>query len=179
MRDCAHHPPIPPIPPTGGENIEPATAQAFHALGRVFHLHRQALQRRLSNPETHHGAMISLRLLARSDGMCQRELADTLLLSRPRITGILQALEKAGSIRREADAVDKRVTRVFLTDDGRRQEMDNRAAFDEYIGETFGRLSDADKSELTRILNELSGHIAKALCGGSPEKRAPEREVQD
>lgn len=162
-----------------GDAIDEATARAFQSLAKLFHLHRQAMQRRLTNPETHHGEMISMRLLAGTDGMSQSDLADTLHLSRPRVTSILQALEKAGSVRREVDAVDKRVTRVFLTDEGRRQEMDNRAAFEEYISETIGRLADTDKSELARILDELSGHIAKALCGSSSEKRAPEREVHD
>ena len=179
MHDCAHHPSTPPGPPPSVESIEAPTAQAFQALGRVLHLQRQALQRGLSSPRAHHGEMISLRLLASNDGISQRDLADILHLSRPRVTNILQALQKAGSVRREPDAADQRVTRVFLTDEGRRQETQNRAGFEHYIRETIGRLSDADKLELARILNELSGHIAEALCAGASERNASEREGQD
>ena len=68
---------------------------------------------------------------------------------------------------------------MFLTDEGRRQEMQNRAAFEHYIRETIGRLSDADKLELARILDELSGHIAGALCAGAPERNTSEREGRD
>ena len=170
---------MPPGPPPGVENIEAPTAQAFQALGRVLHLQRQALQRGLSSPRAHHAEMMTLRLLASNDGISQRDLADILHLSRPRVTSILQALEKAGNVRREADAADQRVTRVFLTEEGRRQEMANRAAFERYIRETIGRLSDADKLELARILDALSGYIAEALCAGASERDASVREGRD
>jgi DNA-binding MarR family transcriptional regulator len=173
MPGFVNHPGLPPLPPPpGAENLDPATLQAFHALGRVFHLHRQAMQRKLSNPETHHGELVSLRLLTRTDGISQREFADTLHLSRPRVTSILQNLERAGAVRREADAADKRVTRVFLTAEGRRQEMENRAAFEDYVQQTIGRLADDDKVELVRLLDEVSGHIAELVCPAAQEHEA-------
>jgi DNA-binding MarR family transcriptional regulator len=149
--------------------IDAVTLQAFHALGRLFHLHRQAMRRRLSNPVAHHGELISLRLLTTSDGMSQKDLAETLHLSRPRITSILQGLEKAGAVRREVDANDQRITRVFLTAEGRRQEVEDRAAFEEYIKQTIGKLSDPDKLELLRLLDQVSGHIAELVCADGHE----------
>ena len=38
--------------------------------------------------------------------------------------------------------------------------MENRAAFEEYVNGTIGKLSDEDKLELTRLLDEVSRHIA-------------------
>ena len=173
MHGFVDHPPLPLVlPPPETENLDPVTLQAFHALGRVFHLHRQALQRKLSNPETHHGELISLRLLTRTDGISQREFADTLHLSRPRVTSILQGLERAGAVRREPDPADQRVTRVFLTPEGRRQEMENRAAFEDYVQQTVGKLTDGDKVELTRMLDEVSGHIAELVCPAAQEQGA-------
>jgi MarR family transcriptional regulator, organic hydroperoxide resistance regulator len=178
MPGIAQHPAMSPIPPLPGvDGIDQATVQAFQALGRVFHLHRQAMQRRLSHPETHHGELITLRLLTSTDGISQRELADTLHLSRPRVTSILQGLEKVGAVRREPDPDDQRLTRVFLTDEGRRQEMENRAAFEEYINQTIGALSEADKLQLTRLLDEVSARIATLVCVGGAEHAAPEQEV--
>jgi DNA-binding MarR family transcriptional regulator len=112
---------------------------------------------------------MSLRLLATCEGVSQSDLAETLHLSRPRVTRILQNLEKAGVITREVDLDDQRVTRVFLTAEGRRQESENRAAFEDYINETIGKLSDPDKLEFTRLLDELSGHIAELACPGVPD----------
>jgi len=170
IRNCAHPGDLPPVAPS--ENVDQATLQAFQALGRVFHLHRQAMQRRLTTSGAHHGELIILRLLSQNDGMSQSELAETLHLSRPRITGILQGLERSGSVTRESDAGDQRITRVFLTPEGRERELENRAAFEEYVGETIGALSDADKLELERLLNEVSGRIAALLCVGAHEDKA-------
>ena len=113
------------------------------------------MRRHLSDPGAHHGELMSLRLLATSEGMSQKDLAETLHLSRPRVTRILQGLEKAGAVRREVDPDDQRITRVFLTAEGRRQELEHRAAFEEYINQTIGKLSDQDKLELTRLLDEV------------------------
>jgi MarR family transcriptional regulator, organic hydroperoxide resistance regulator len=170
MTRLAGHPPIPHLPPPA--DVDEATLEAFQALGRVFHLHRQAMQRRLSSPGAHHGELISLRLLAKTDGMSQRDLAEVLHLSRPRITSILQGLEKSGAVTRQQDVDDQRVTRVFLTPEGRRREMDNRAAFEEYINRTIGALGDADKLELARLLDQLSLRIAELACPVGQEHEA-------
>ena len=167
MNECDH---IPGPPPEHGEAFDPVTTRAFQAFGRAFHMHRQAMQRRFAGPEIHHhGELFVLRLLARNEGLSQRDLADTLHLSRPRITAILQAMEKGGIVRREADAADQRVTRVFLTDEGSCREMEQRAEFDEYLNKTIGALSDHDKEELARILDEVSGHIAALVYTGTKE----------
>lgn len=176
MHDCGDHPAVPPVTFGDGSRLDPVTLQAFQALGRAFHLHRQAVHRRLSSPQTQHGEMIALRLLASSDGISQRELADTLHLSRPRITSILQALERQGAVRRQVDPIDQRITRVFLTAAGRRQEMENRAAFEDYVQRTIGKLSDTDKTELIRLLEEISGHIAALIGCGPLDSPSPEPE---
>ena len=47
--------------------------------------------------------------------------------------------------------------------------MENRAAFEEYIKQTVGKLSDPDKLELTRLLDQVSGHIAELVCADGHE----------
>ena len=162
--DC--HGMSPALPPPIADEV---TLAAFQSLGRVFHLHRQAMMRRLSSSGAHHGEIVCLRLLARGDGMSQRDLAETLHLSRPRITSILQGLEKAGAVRREVDPHDQRVTRVYLTSEGRRQEMENRAAFEDFVEKTIGKLSEWDRHELARLLDQVSGNIEALLCPGAAE----------
>jgi DNA-binding MarR family transcriptional regulator len=173
MHGMTTPPPIPSV--LASSKVDHATLQALHALGRLCHLHRQALLRRLSNPVVHHGELIILRLLATSDGMSQKDLAETLYLSRPRVTRILQGLEKEGAVRREVDADDQRITRVFLTAQGREQELEFRGAFEEYINQTIGALSEVDKLEFTRLLDEVSDQITKLACAGGAEHAAPEQ----
>jgi DNA-binding MarR family transcriptional regulator len=56
--------------------------------------------------------------LYRHPGMSQHDLARRLLVGRSNITMLLPQLEKQGVLRREGDTKDKRVMRLFLTDDG-------------------------------------------------------------
>lgn len=56
--------------------------------------------------------------LYRHPGMSQHDLARRLLVGRSNITMLLPQLEKQGVLRREGDTKDKRVMRLFLTEDG-------------------------------------------------------------
>ena len=166
---------MPVPPPLDLQSDDPVAVGAFQALGRIFHLHRQAMQRLFAHTETHHGAVFVLRLLARHDGMSQRDLAETLHLSRPRVTSILQGLEREGAVRREPDTEDQRITRVFLTEEGRRQEIEHREAFERYLQSTIGVLCEQDKKDLARILDQVSGHMSEMLGAGAKEQEGGER----
>jgi MarR family transcriptional regulator, organic hydroperoxide resistance regulator len=119
----------------------------------------------------HPGEAFCLRLLAKNDGISQHDLADIVHLSRPRVTKILQTLQKEGAIVRRADENDQRLTRVFLTDDGRRREMELRTIFESYLNEIIGALTDADRFELERLLNMLSDRISHVLEAEEPTGR--------
>lgn len=56
--------------------------------------------------------------LHRHPGMSQHDLARRLLVGRSNITMLLPQLESQGLLRREGDTKDKRVIRLYLTDDG-------------------------------------------------------------
>lgn len=64
-----------------------------------------------------------LNLLAGRDealGFSQRELADTLVVDRSNVTGLLDRMESAGWVRRVDDTNDRRVYRVQLTPAGKK-----------------------------------------------------------
>ena len=58
--------------------------------------------------------------LHEADGRSQIELADRVLVDRPNVTRLVDALEKKKLVRRTADDQDRRKTLVHLTPDGRR-----------------------------------------------------------
>ncbi len=64
------------------------------------------------------GQLDVLMNIYRHPGMSQHDVARKLLVGRSNITMLLPQLEKQGLIRREGDKKDKRVMRLFLTDDG-------------------------------------------------------------
>lgn len=58
--------------------------------------------------------------LNEGDGRSQIELADRVLVDRPNVTRLVDALEKKKLVRRAADAHDRRKSLVYLTPEGRR-----------------------------------------------------------
>jgi DNA-binding MarR family transcriptional regulator len=95
--------------------------------------------------------------------MSQRDLANMLYLSRPRVTTMLQALEKAGTVVRRPDETDQRLTRVYLTAQGHRLEEDLRSLMVEFINRTIGTMTVGDRTDLERLLEELAANTSRAL----------------
>lgn len=65
------------------------------------------------------GQFRHLRILGEVDGIAQAELSARIGIPRAESTGVLEALEAAGLIRRVRDAEDRRRQLVFLTPKGR------------------------------------------------------------
>lgn len=145
------------------EGVDPLSTRVFRAMLRTTHLQRQLMVKTLAAKGSHPGQAFCLRLVAENDGISQRDLADTLHLSRPRVTTMLQAMEKAGAIVRRTDPDDQRLTRVFLTDDGRRLDGELRALSSARVNETIGALPEADREELERLLGALADRVTDAL----------------
>jgi DNA-binding MarR family transcriptional regulator len=159
------------------ENVDELTARAFHALGRMMHVNRLVMAKMGAQQGTHHGEVIALALLSHREGVSQRELGEVLHLSAPRVSIILDTLEKSGAVERRPDEVDRRLTRVFLTPEGKRRVKAQRDALGEYVNRTIGALSEGDRGELTRLLGELADRTQAVLEEDATAKARPEREA--
>jgi len=62
-----------------------------------------------------------LFFLSKEDGMYQRQLAKISLKDRPNITRLIDILEKKGFVNRETDPQNRRIIKVFITEEGRKQ----------------------------------------------------------
>jgi DNA-binding MarR family transcriptional regulator len=145
------------------ENVDELTARAFHAFGRMMHLNRLVMARMVAQHGAHHGEVIALALLSRKEGVSQRELGDILHLSAPRVSVILDSLERSGAVLRRPDETDRRLSRIFLTPDGRLREKEQREILRDYVNRTIGALPEADRSELARLLGELADRTLAVL----------------
>lgn len=148
------------------ENVDPLTAGAFQAFGRIMRLHKQAILKTMEERGVHHSDAFVLRLLAKREGISQRELSEIIHISAPRATKVLQSLEKSGMIARRVDESDQRRTLVFLTPKGREEEERFRGFLDDYINRSIGALPDVDKRELERMLNEIADRIEVMIRTG-------------
>ena len=80
----------------------------------VSRLRRSAFDRCLKPLNVTRSQWWVLAYLSREDGMTQSQLAEELDLGKVAVGGLIDRLEKAGLLRRDADPSDRRVNRVFL-----------------------------------------------------------------
>ncbi len=87
-------------------------------LGYLIHdvsrLRRSAFDRCLKPLNVTRSQWWVLAYLSREDGMTQSKLAEELDIGKVAVGGLIDRLEKSGLLRRDADALDRRVNRVFL-----------------------------------------------------------------
>jgi DNA-binding MarR family transcriptional regulator len=86
-------------------------------LNDVARLLRTAFDRRVRSLGFTRSQWWVLNHLYRNDGLNQSELAEVLEVEKATLGRLLDRMEQKGWIRREADANDRRVRRVFLTDE--------------------------------------------------------------
>ena len=83
------------------------------------------------------------------------ELAAVEQVKPPTMTKVVANLEEAGLVRREADAADRRVVRVQVTDAGRRHVATSRTRRDAYLAERLRRLDPEELALLEQALPVL------------------------
>ena len=98
-----------------------------------------------------------LDALTGRDGMSQGEFSQVYEVADPsRVTRTAQALEAEGLIRRERDADDNRVVRMYLTGDGRKV-LERLPGINEALRRRVGGvLDDEEVEELRRMLGLLA-----------------------
>ena len=88
-------------------------------------------------------------------GYSQRELADTLVVDRSNVTGLIDRMEAAGWVRRADDPADRRVYRVVLTPAGRRLWQKVAPDYDQVVAQVTGALSAVEVSRGVAVLVKL------------------------
>ena len=113
------------------------------------------------------GSYNVLRLLHEApDGRLRlSKLARAVHLTRSGVTRLVNRLERAGLLRREGHAQDRRGSCAILTDRGRDELRQARAVFERVVAEQFGsRLSDAEAQTLDAVLGRIVTAETGADC---------------
>jgi DNA-binding MarR family transcriptional regulator len=153
------------------EGVDPLSQRVFAAFTRALRAHGQLMVRMLADKGMHPGQAFCLRTLARHDGMSQRDLAATLHVSRPTVTAMLQRMERSGMVLRTTDEGDQRITRVHLTEEGRRLERSLTKVLLTYSARVLDSIPSDDRLELERLLGRLADNTAAALADRPGESR--------
>ena len=102
-----------------------------------------------------------LRPLAGSDGLQVTQLADRFGIASATATGILDGLERSGTITRSRSANDRRAVTIRLTDQGRRKVEAKRRSLTRQRRKLFDSLAPGERAQTERLLRHLAQVIAE------------------
>lgn len=143
---------IEPTSATGGPRLDQEVLRSlrriFHAVDR--HSRRLARLHGLTEPQA-----ICLNAVNRAGQVNPGQLARTVSLSPPTVTGILDRLERRGLIRRERTARDKRQVVVCLTEAGRTLLDNSPPPLQERFTRRLAELPRPRQRQIAGALNEL------------------------
>jgi DNA-binding MarR family transcriptional regulator len=126
--------------------------EAFWAVARQL---RETSQETLAPWDIRPSRFRALRVLKRHGVMRLSELSDHLRIAPRSATEVVDALESRGLVQRRPDPGDRRATLVEVTEHGAGVLDAIRAARGSEAERVFGRLSQADRAHLARILRQL------------------------
>jgi MarR family transcriptional regulator for hemolysin len=119
-----------------------------------------------------------LQTLAEQEGELQRQLAERLCIEGPTMTRHLDNLAADGLIERRPDPNDRRGTRVFATDEGRKLLHALWAVMERTEGDLLDGFSPQDVDALEELLTRLRENVwhaavADAQAAGRPAPPHP------
>jgi DNA-binding MarR family transcriptional regulator len=145
----------------------PTLADSVGFLVRIIQLQSfQLFYRRLEGAGLSIGAMTTLGAIKANPGIRHGVLADALMIKRPNFTKVVNGLERAGLITREAAGSDRRTTALFITRKGVRKLEAMRAGILRYHEEMTAVLSPEERDLLLGLLHRLSEHLQALVDTG-------------
>lgn len=108
------------------------------------------------------GPMFAFLLtLSHKDGCSQESLARYLRFSKATATRVIKSLEKNGYVYREKDENDRRIYRVFISDEGREVVPAINNALQEWNNILLSDLSDEEEQIFRNLLDKTKNTLAE------------------
>lgn len=107
----------------------------------------------------HPGQIPILEILRRRDGYSQKEIAKLLGVKPPTVTVSLQRLEKSGLLYRKQDKNDQRITRIYLTEEGRDTIQQGMRDMEQLEQSVFGNFSETELCLMRRFFMQILTNI--------------------
>lgn len=136
--------------------------------GRVVRLHYCRMHMLLEKVGVYPGQPPLLLTLGRTNGQSQRELAEKLHIKAATITVMVKRMEAAGLVERRPDPDDQRVSRVYLTEQGRVVLGKVRETFKAMEGECFCNFTAEEQIILRRLFMQMRENLLR-VCGNEED----------
>ena len=149
---------LPPSPTERPKNApKPTPPMLINEIARLFHNRMRSYDS--EGPALRDGERLVLHVLEHFDGCNQLELVRRTHLKPPTISVTLKSLEAQGFVYRECDEKDLRVTRVYLSEQGRAHNsriMERLLTID---GELMQGFTEEEKMQLSQYLERMRNNI--------------------
>jgi len=134
-----------------------------HLMSHVMKLHRHTLHLLLQEQgiEVYPGQPPLLFRLSEEDGQSQKELAKKLRIQPATLTVMLTRMEKTGLVKRRPDERDQRISRVYLTEQGRQAIQAVKDTMQSLEVSSFEDFTTEEKLLLRRFLLHLQDNLKK------------------
>ncbi|MDF2937296.1 MAG: putative transcriptional regulator [Paenibacillaceae bacterium] len=133
---------------------------------RVSKLHHQTVSSYLSGRGVYPGQPPLLRALSERDGQIQKELAEQMGITPATLNVMIARMEKSGLLERKADEADQRVSRVYLTEQGRQAHQEVRNMIDLMEKTCFMHFIPEEKMIFRRLLLQMYENLKEAERSG-------------
>jgi MarR family transcriptional regulator, organic hydroperoxide resistance regulator len=146
--------------PADDAGLPPAITETLtYLLVQIAKAHRNRAQELLNDIDLHVGQELLLLHLSLGDGMTQSELAEEICVQPATLTRSLDRLTRAGLVERHVDAEDQRVSRVYLTEEGRALRAPIERIWRELEAWSFANLTTEERLLLRRLLLQVSTNV--------------------
>ena len=148
------------------------STSATGALERLFELAvvlAEAMERGLAERGLTRARAEVLWRLGRQGPLTQRQLSQALQCTPRNVTGLVDALEADGFVRRGAHPTDRRATLVELTEQGRSAAAAMDAGYQQLAALLFADLTDADLTSFVATLDRVLSRLREAAAAGAAE----------
>lgn len=100
-----------------------------------------------------------LFILNKNDGLSQKEIADKLRIKPSTITVMLKRMENGNLVYRKQDSEDQRISRVYLTEQGKSLCEKSKEITNSLQDECFGNFTAEEKVILRRLLMQIRDNL--------------------
>lgn len=142
---------------------KPTSDDIGYLLVQTCKAHRALAEKLWSEIGLHVGQDMILRQLWDTEDITQSELAERICIQPATATKMLQRMERSGLIQRRNDPEDQRVSRVYLTDQGRALCQPYQELWDRLEQYSIQGLSLEERVLLRRLLMQVRDNLSQQL----------------
>lgn len=130
-------------------------------LAGVCKLHHDRIRSLFEAVGLYRGQPPVLRALAEEEGLSHSELALRMRVTPATISKMIDRMERAGFVTRQADLNDQRVSRVYMTERGRAVQAEIGRLIQKIEQETFAGFTLEERVLLRRFLLQVRENLAR------------------